>query len=259
MPKIINNVDDVLKLLHISGRSGKILMSNGAEVFRVEDTIERMCNSWGGLDAVEVFALTNSIFITLTFKGKPYSSVLRDKNPIFRLDKIDNINRFSRKFCNENMSMEEAEDILDRIDSIKRYPTRTRSIAAGVTSAFFSIMFGGNILDFFAAFVVGFLVYGILAIPPRFMVPIFITDMMSGFLSAGFAALIMLLNLGNNIDMIIIGSLMPYVPGIAITNATRDILAGDYLSGVMTATRAIFTAIAIAFGVGIVLAVYFGG
>lgn len=259
MEKVIKNENDVLKLMDIANRTGKILIANGAEVFRVEDTMERICHSYYGLDGVEVFAITNSIFLTLTYKNKPYSTVVRDKNPSLRLDKIDFANRFSRKFCNENMTMEEAENILDRIEGIKGYPIPTRSLAAGITSAFFSIMFGGNFIDFIAAFVVGFLVYAILAIPPKFMVPIFITDMMSGFLSAGLAALIMFLNLGNNIDMVIIGALMPYVPGIAITNATRDILAGDYLSGVMTATKAIFTAIAIAFGVGIVLAVYFGG
>ena len=34
-----------------------------------------------------------------------------------------------------------------------------------------------------------------------------------------------------NMDTVMIGSFMPLVPGMAITNAVRDTLRGDYLSG----------------------------
>ena len=43
--------------------------------------------------------------------------------------------------------------------------------------------------------------------------------------------------------------------GLAITNAVRDTVAGDYLSGVARATEAILVAIAIAVGVGFVLSI----
>ena len=68
--------------------------------------------------------------------------------------------------------------------------------------------------------------------------------------------------LGFHVDKIIIGSIMLLVPGLAITNAIRDTIAGDLLAGISRAVEAFLIAIAIAIGSGIVLRlcfVYYGG
>ena len=44
----------------------------------------------------------------------------------------------------------------------------------------------------------------------------------------------------------ITGAIMPLVPGLAITNAIRDIIAGDYLSGGARLFDAVVVAIALA-------------
>ena len=49
------------------------------------------------------------------------------------------------------------------------------------------------------------------------------------------------LGLGQSQDLIIIGCVMPLVPGVQITNALRDLLAGHYLSGVSRGTEALMT------------------
>jgi uncharacterized membrane protein YjjP (DUF1212 family) len=259
MEKVLKNEKDVLQLLNIAIETGRILIENGAEVYRVEDTLERICNSWYGLDAVEVFAMTTSVFVTVKFQGYPYTEIVREKNPSIRLNKIELINQFSREFCSTNMSLKEAEKEIRKINETIPTSLFIRSLGAGVTSAFFSIMFGGNYLDFLSSLLIGLLVYWILNLPRNFFIPIFIVDLLSGLLSSALATIFISMGFGANLDMIIIGTLMPYVPGVAITNAIRDILAGDYVSGVMTTAKAIFTAIAIALGVGIVLAIYFGG
>ena len=62
--------------------------------------------------------------------------------------------------------------------------------------------------------------------------------------------------LGNSFSIIIIGSLMPLVPGVAITNAIRDIMAGDFLSGTSRLVEAILIAVSIAGGAGIALRIF---
>ncbi len=259
MEKVIQNRDEAIRLLNLAAKVGSMLLENGAEVYRVEDTVERICNSWKGLEEVEVFAMTTSVFVHIKFQDEPMTTFIREKTPSLRLNKIDMLNRFSRNFTDNLVPLLEGERLLAEIEGVKNYTIFKKSVAAGFTAAFFSIMFGGSLIDFIVAGLIGFIVFYILGLPQMAVFPIFITDLLSGFLSAGLAAIFMLLNLGNNIDMVIIGALMPYVPGIGITSAIRDILAGDYISGVVMVTKAIFTAIAIAFGVGIVLFVYFGG
>ncbi|NLM65970.1 MAG: threonine/serine exporter family protein, partial [Enterococcus sp.] len=56
----------------------------------------------------------------------------------------------------------------------------------------------------------------------------------------------------HSVDNLIIGSVMPLVPGVAITTSFRDILAGHLISGLVRGTEAIIVASAI--GVGIATA-----
>jgi len=57
------------------------------------------------------------------------------------------------------------------------------------------------------------------------------------------------------VDAITIGTLMVLVPGMALTNAMREIMAGDIISGVNRTAEAILTATAISLGVVISLAI----
>ena len=57
-------------------------------------------------------------------------------------------------------------------------------------------------------------------------------------------------------DKIVIGAIMPLVPGIALTTSIRDLFNGDYLSGAIHLMDAILTAFCIAVGVGSVITLY---
>lgn len=65
--------------------------------------------------------------------------------------------------------------------------------------------------------------------------------------------LLIKINLGENLDKIIIGSIMLLVPGLTITNAIRDTIAGDFLSGITKGAEAFLIAVSIAVGTGAVL------
>ena len=53
--------------------------------------------------------------------------------------------------------------------------------------------------------------------------------------------------------LIIIGALMALVPGIAMTNAMRDIMAGDMVAGISKAAEALLIGAAIALGTALAL------
>lgn len=55
------------------------------------------------------------------------------------------------------------------------------------------------------------------------------------------------------VDNILIGALMTLVPGLAFTNALRDLFMGDLLSGIVRLFEATLTAIALGGGVAIVI------
>ena len=57
-------------------------------------------------------------------------------------------------------------------------------------------------------------------------------------------------------DKMIIGMLMNLVPGIALTNAMREFIAADLISGMIKFAEAVVTAIGIAIGVVVSLAIF---
>lgn len=76
---------------------------------------------------------------------------------------------------------------------------------------------------------------------------------------SGIASLLSLLlvraGLGNNVDLVTIGVLMLLVPGVALTNAMREIVAGDTYSGLSRTAEAILIATGIALGAAVGLGI----
>ena len=61
-----------------------------------------------------------------------------------------------------------------------------------------------------------------------------------------------------SLDKIIISGVMPLVPGVPITNAIRDMMAGQLIAGITKGVEAALTAFAIGAGVGVIF-IIFGG
>ena len=89
----------------------------------------------------------------------------------------------------------------------------------------------------------------------------FFVNAVSSMTAALVAIAQVILGLGQNLDLIIIGAFMGLVPGVALTNFMRDVLAGDLFAGITKLTESLLTATALALGAGIALSLvrYFGG
>ena len=67
-----------------------------------------------------------------------------------------------------------------------------------------------------------------------------------------------LLRGGGQLDYMIIGSIMPLIPGVPFTNAIRDIADGDYISGSVRMLDALLVFFCIAIGVGMAYSLMMG-
>jgi uncharacterized membrane protein YjjB (DUF3815 family) len=81
----------------------------------------------------------------------------------------------------------------------------------------------------------------------------FIGIFSGSFVAAVLALLFFNLGFGSSLSSTIIGAITIFLPGVAITNAARDLLAGDLLSGTARAVEAVLIATTIALGVGLLL------
>ena len=250
-------------ILLLAVRAGEIMMKSGAEISRVEDTIMRICKACD-IDNVEVFAMPTGIFVTLDNDnaGDNVSTYIRRiRSSETDLAKISLVNQFSREFTTTDLSVEAGMQRLDEIEQTKRYHFSVRLLGACMVAACFAVMFGGNGVDFCCAFITGAICYTL----SRFLTKYDINFFIIGMLCCALAAFIALVIAGSvpmaGYRPIISGTIMLFVPGVAITNSIRDFLSGDMLAGLTRMVEAALTAVSLAAGAGIVLKLWavFGG
>ena len=250
MAKVLNNIKDAKDLMNLSLYTGALLIQNGAESYRAEDTIERICKSVSNISNVSAYALPSAIFISMEFEGETLSNFRKITISDTNLYKIDRVNSFSREFVSRDLSIKEAYDRLFEIDGTEENPKKIY-LSGGIAASFFSVLFGGDIKDFTASFFIGILIPIVLDKLSYLKLSFFINNIICAFVTSILAIICVHFGLGSNIDMIIIGVIMLLVPGVAITNSVRDIMSGEFITGAITMIKAFFIALAIAFGVGV--------
>ncbi|MBR6666845.1 MAG: threonine/serine exporter family protein [Clostridia bacterium] len=232
--------------LHLAGR---LIMENGGETYRVEETITRMGHAFG-FNEVECFAVPSGIFISYRkADGAIETAVKRISRKGIDLTRVDAVNAVSRRMEQEQLSCEEVLALLREIET--RPPKITRlglTAAVAMSSAGWAAMFGGGLMDCVLAFIVAFFCQALAFALDKAGMRSFVSTLMGSFLAT---ILPMLFHLATGLLMVeqtVAACLMPMLPGLAMTNAVQDTLRGDMVSGISSATSALLTASMIAGG-----------
>ena len=188
------------EILLLAMKAGQIQLENGAEIFRVEDTIMHICRAYG----------------------------------------LHSVNTF----------------VLKRIEEHPGFPPALQIAVAGLSGACFGVMFGGSPRDFLCSIVVGSLyqAYALYLGNPHF------SRIVRSILGSAWITFLCILcyrfGPGENFDAMIIGGIILMVPGVAFTNAIRDMADSDYIAGSVRMMDAMLGFFCIAIGVGFVIALY---
>lgn len=237
---------------------GELLLTSGAEVLRVEDTLKRLCTAYG-FSQINVFCITSSIVLTVQGEhAKVYTQTRRIASRDTNLQRIALVNALSRQLCREVLPVSLLQEKIAEIRHSKVCPIAVQCICYAVISAAFSVFFGGTFLDGLAAVFSGLLLFG----TQFFVQKLRMNSILQSLLVSAFTAFVVLLlvhlGIGNTPEKIMIGNIMLLIPGIAFTTSLRDLINGDTISGLIGLIEAIVKAIAIAIGFAAVL-VQFGG
>ena len=251
------NAMDYDKLLNVSVELGCRLMSSGAEIYRVEESVRRLLQAYG-LESPEVFAIPNCVIVSIaTPEGHPITRMRRIAGHGTNIELLEKCNGLCRRLCAERLPVDEAQKLLLALaEHTPQYENRKVLLGYGIAPAFFSPLFGGGVEDALAALIgglaVGFcLLYGGRLIGTNSFFRTAICSAVASLLSL----LLVRLGLGQSVDTVSISVLMVLVPGVALTNAMREIMAGDIISGLSRAADSILTAAAIAIGAASGLAI----
>ena len=246
------NAESTREALDVASLAGDILLASGAEIFRVEETIDRIARAYG-VKSSDAFVLSSGIFLTAeSGKKQEFARVRHIPLSAARLDKVTAVNQLSREIEEGLHTPKEAKAWLLDIQRMPEKPKMHQVLASGVGSACFCFLFGGDVVDSMVAFLSGFVLYVYLLYLLRGRM----SKISGGALVTLIAVFLYQAGIGHHLDKVIIGSIIPLVPGVNFTNAIRDIADQDYIAGSVRMLDALLVTFCIALGVGLIITGY---
>ena len=239
--------------------AGEIMLCSGAETYRVEDTMYHILKT-SNIETTQVIAMMTGLVVTLNDPGfeQPVTMMRRVSERSTNVSNIVNVNDISRRYCEGKISLEEAYEELRRAKG-KQYNRLLYNLATIGIAVGFAMMFGGSLHDIIAAAVVGAVLAGVMTIGKIAKLSSVLVHVLSGLGIAMLTVVIQRVLFADlSVNIVIASSIMPIVPGVAITNAISDTIQGDYLSGCARILEAFLVAMAIAVGAGLGLLIVGG-
>jgi uncharacterized membrane protein YjjP (DUF1212 family) len=220
---------------------------------------------------VDVIAILSTIVLTAEFEGESITSTRR----VYRfgttnLGKLSKLNDLSRRICRECPTKKEVMERLDAIKSTAHVNMWRYVIGSMLTSFGFAVFFsdfsGGIDAQMLMTCIGDGLLSALIALPlafiSRYLNNTRTNSVIAKFLicfMGGVAAMLVSKTFTQcHVDKIMIGNIMNVIPGVAMTNAFRDMFSGDIMSGVFRLCSAIVDAVAIAAGYAVAI-LLFGG
>lgn len=229
------------------------MIEGGSEMYRVEDTMLRIARN-AGADDPRVFATPTCVFMSLAQGRLSQMQQIRERN--INLELVDRVNELSREFAVKKINLQQLKERIEAVATkTPTFPLWLQVAGAAVLSATLMVLFMNDYdwIDFPAAALVGALGYLAYFYFKRFTKIRFLSEFVAAMAMALIAVFLHYFNHQLTVDNILIGALMTLVPGLALTNALRDLFMGDLLSGVVRLFEAALTALALGGGVAIVI------
>lgn len=238
-------------LLDFVAEVGYQLQMAGGEIYRVEESVKRLLAAYGA-EHGEVFAIPNCLIVSVSHGERDVQTRVRrvgdHDTDVYR---VEAINALCRKLCRQPGTLEEARrELKEVLENSRQYSTPVRLLGFFSGAMLFTLFFGGTIRDGICAGICGAVIGVCRMALDRVGAKVFFRTILCAAVSGLLALALVRFGAAGNADLVTIGALMTLVPGVALTNAIRDIMVGDMISGITKLGEAVLIAIAIALGSG---------
>ena len=244
------------EVLSLAVEIADVMLRNGGEIYRIEDTVIHILKAYD-VENFDVYLLSNGIFASANEDKEDACSIIRHV-PLgsVNLSKISYLNQLARDLCTHKCTIAEGWERVKEAKALPSYSNRIQYFFCGLGSACYTFIFGGSMMDFGFSFLIGLFEQMVLNYLAENKFSRFLRNVFASAFVSTCPILVMQTGLPLLQDKIIIGAIMPLVPGITFTTSIRDFHNGDYLSGTIHLIDALLTALCIAVGIIIPMAVF---
>ena len=134
---------------------------------------------------------------------------------------------------------------------MKAKPAWEQILASAIGSAAFCIIFGGGFMDCVASSIAGLVLWVFMLFVASRRLSRIVGNVTGGLLATLLCFGMFRLGFGTHLSNMIIGAIIPLIPGVAFTNGIRDMANEDYIAGVTRLLDAMLTFFCIALGVAL--------
>lgn len=238
--------------------AGELLLSAGAEINRVEDTIKRMTKAYGFMKT-DVFCITSNIIVTVqTKENEIFTQTRRVAERTVNMCMIENVNALSRSLETSLISLSELEKIIMGISEKRKTGFAKTILAYLLIAGALSVFFGGSFRDGFAAMICSMVLYAAGKMGESLKIQPMVRLLLSTIVMCMSAFFMVSIGIGQSTHAIIIGNIMLLIPGVYLVSALRDMIAGDIMSGLLGICDALLRSASIAMGCALVI-MWMGG
>lgn len=240
----MNSPETQHRAMHLVMDTGKLLLENGGEVFRVQQTMQIMASSLG-IEDFNTYVVTNGIFAS----ANDCNEVRHIPSVSIHLARVEALNELSRELAAGTLDLEGAEQ---RLDTIRAMPARRPAViiaAAAAGSACFGYLFGGGLPETLGALAAGTVESILVQLCRRCHISRIFSDIIAAAAGTAMALLCRAIWPPLDANITTIGALMVLTPGVSLAMGIRDIINADYLSGAIRLLDAVLVAGCLAGGV----------
>ena len=227
---------------------GQRMLVTGAEVSRVERTINFICRAYG-VRHVDVMVITTSIIVTL--RGADIgvlTQMRRVPGQNFDFQRLKALNQLSREICAHPMTSDEIKERIREIDTMETISLKASLFYWALIAASFSAFFGGRLEDAVCAGIVGVFLRLLQYLLGKTKLNPYFALVLLSFVGGILANSFMWFGMDIHPAAINMGNIMPVIPGLALMNSIRDMFNQETISGLLKSAEAFILSLLIATG-----------
>lgn len=245
-------------ILDFAASLGCRMLTVGANLERVNDTMYRICHSYH-LHSISIYSLSSVIMISAKssdgMTGTRQISVPREDK---HLEKLNRFNQLSRKICQETPPPETLFGLLAEAENVSDYSSLTRILGYLIAMTSIGVLNNGSIKDIICADLNTLLLLWLTDFLDKRHINRIVANTLCTFIAGTLAILYVKIGLGEHFFIIVIVNSMLMIPGAALVNAFRNILCGNEMNGILEFLKVVLETLAIV--LGLMISIYvFGG
>ena len=259
-----NSLEDqkLYDIAHLALDMGNYLLSSGAHCGRVYRNLSRITETWGV--KIHIHITFTGLLITAEcnqseegYCGRAVTLFKKTKKYDINFSAINEISQLSWLIAGENISVEKARILFNRICSAKRYSTPTLLLGIGFSCACLCLVAGGDWRDAIIGFIASLTGMAARSLIIKqdynlmfsFVVAAFITTLITSLHLTGIFE--PLWGLSAAPDRALATAVLYLVPGVPLTNSLIDLIEGYIPSAMVRAAFGTFILLCIAVGMSI--------